>query len=62
MLSCDWLFVWQTWKELSLKDKKHPSCLPVELLLQPLICIVNAELLEAVLLEALKPIDIQNAQ
>ena len=32
----------------------------VELLLQALICQVDAELLKAVLLEALKPVDIQN--
>ena len=34
----------------------------VELLLQPLIGIVDAQLLKAVLLEALKPVDVQNAQ
>ena len=37
-------------------------CLLVELLLQPLICIVDAQLLKAVLLEAFKPIDIQDTQ
>ena len=42
-----------------LYDADNP---PVELLLQALIGIVDAQLLKAVLLEALKAIDIKNAQ
>ena len=36
--------------------------LPVELLLQALVCVVDAQLLKAVLFEAFKAVDIQNAQ
>ena len=42
--------------------RMHKLCSPVELLLQPLICIVDAQLLKAVLFEALKAIDVQNAE
>lgn len=38
------------------------GCKPVELLLQALIGVVNAQLLEAVLLEALEAVDVQNAE